>query len=153
MSLKSGDIILYPVTQKSNLLDKVIGLVEKLTGPSTKYQYGHCAIYLKRGIQIEAFFPFCRVSHIKAKRPKQLFRYKGITNKQREQVIKNALDKVGQWYDVLQVLSFNMVILKHQNVCSTLVNEAYKAAGIVLSNKKNTSPDDLASNKKLKRIK
>src|SRR5579863_6788734 len=100
--LQPGDIILYPITKHSNLLDKAIGIVERFIGPNTKYQYGHCAIWLQPGIQIEAYFPYCRVSHINPKRPKQIYRYKGITKAQRQKIVATGLKQVHKFYDVIQ---------------------------------------------------
>jgi hypothetical protein len=151
--LQAGDIILYPITHKSNPLDKLIGLFEKFTGPRTKYQYGHCALWLEPGIQIEAYFPFCRVSHINPKRPKQIYKYKGLTKKQRQKIVNAGLKQVHKFYDIVQILSFNLLLIKGTEVCSGLVNIAYKSGSKILSNKKNASPDDIAANKHLVRIK
>src|SRR5579863_3393367 len=101
-----GDIVLYPITPKSPLINHLIGWVEILLGQRLpNCQYSHCAIVdLDTDYQIEAHFPKVRVSKIDPKRPKEIYRYQRITTNQRVQIIKSAYLRLGEYYDIVQLL-------------------------------------------------
>ena len=81
-----------------------------------------------------------------------------LTDKQRQDIVKYAISKIGQKYDYFLVfilflkITFGIKIKikdTDDDICSELVNDAYKSVGIELSKKRFPIPDDVLKEMKL----
>jgi hypothetical protein len=87
-----------------------------------------------------------------------ILRVPNLTDGQREKVLKFATDQLGKKYDYLAILhEFSRYKLGVQTesadherfICSTLVSEAFRQAGILITDQQLPSPDDLYKSKQI----
>ncbi len=154
IDVQVGDFILYPVGPASRLLSKLVGWGQKLIGqaPSVK-QYSHVAIVGPDASHIiEAYWPRIRVSPLDLK-DVEVYRIKNVTPDQVSKMIAYAKSQVGQWYDMLAIVTFGKFQIGGTEVCSQLAYNAGLAAGIVLYPPEILeSPDDIAASENLFQI-
>lgn len=155
--LEPGDILLFRTTKNSPLHDKLIAGAEWLIGEKmTKHSYHHVAMAGVDGQVFEAIWKGT-VLHSFAEVDKtgiiEVYRVKNATDVQIQEAIEWANDNLGLRYDFVKLfLGWAGLDEKHAEICSTYVGDAWKAAGVQLTKKKNEkfySPDDIAANKKL----
>lgn len=151
---KAGDIMLVriPVIQKATFLHYLIGLAQK---PVERYgetlAYCHAALFVGNGMQIiEAAASGVQMAWAQAShRDNELWRATGITDAQRQVVVKAATAKIGHVYGWLDLLSGGHIRTK-ADVCSEVVVEALRAAGIDTG--KAWAPNHIAASNLLERI-
>ena len=147
---RAGDIILYPVTPQSSIASRLVAIGELLLGQgNNQKEYSHVALLEKDGYQLEAIFPKIRRSKINPQRPYEIWRIDELTDAQRAIVLNWAYDKLGEWYNLLYVLSFGLIKIRHEEVCCTYVGDAYAWAGIRFNY---TEPDSIANSPKARLI-
>lgn len=159
--LQPGDILLFRTTLMSPIHDKLIAFCEWLIGEKmTKHSYHHVAMV---GVDLQVFEAIWKgtVYHDFSEVDKtgiiEVYRVKNATDVQIQEALEWAQDNLGLKYNFLGLfLGWAGLDEKHAEICSTYVGDAWKAAGVQLTKKKNEkfySPDDIAANKKvLKRV-
>jgi len=162
-NLQPADILLFRTTHRSTWIDRFIVLAQKiLYHVPPQARYCHVALVDKdTNLILEARWPKIKISKIDFSTHKQrdkieVFRVRGITDEQREKVLQWAHDHVGEWYDVLLLIT-GFIDTKHAEICSTYVSKAFKAANLEIpygnNNKKLILPDDFyGDNSRLERI-
>jgi uncharacterized protein YycO len=83
---------------------------------------------------LEAKWPKIKISTLEADTYKQrdqieVYRVRGITDEQIETTLNWAHSHVGEYYDVLLLLT-GWVDMKHSEICSTYVSKSFKEAGL-----------------------
>ncbi len=144
-----GDLIVYLVTPKSAWSSKLIAIGQLILGRDRGVkQASHWAIYAGSGKQYEAVWPRVRKSSI-YKRPYEIWRRKGITQKQRNQIIASAVKRLGEHYGILYVLSFGLIKQSKDPVCCVFGQDCYMDAGLFV---KGNTPDDIYDDKKMIKV-
>ncbi len=160
MNVEPGDILLFRVTSRSPLLDRLIGWGQKVIkqAPSSA-AYCHAALVgPDSGRLYEARWP--KIHNIpidwetlRKRNPIEVYRVKDIRPEQVSAVLRFAENRVGRRYDVPAILTFGIIQFGHATVCSQFVWEAFTAADICLCPWEDLeSPDDLATSHCLVRI-
>ena len=151
--IQLGDFILFPVSP-SRWTSKLVGWGERLIGqdPSPK-SYSHVAIV---GPDLEhmyqAYWPKIQISPISLQ-GNEIYRIKGITSDQIKAMMLYCQSQVGQWYDMLAILTFGKFQIGGTEVCSQLAYNAGLAAGVVLYPPEILeSPDDIAASNFLEKV-
>lgn len=160
--LKPCDVLLFRTTHKSSLIDRVI-----VWGQRTFYhaplqaRYCHVALVDQNtDFILEAKWPKVKQSSItdytyKQKDQIEVYRIKNITDEQREKILNDAQEHIGEWYSISLFL-FGWTTAKHSVVCSTYVSKSCKAADLIIpygsDNKKLILPDDYYKDVGLNRI-
>ena len=159
--LQPGDILLFRTTKNSPFHDKLISFGEKLSGEKmTKHSYHHVAMVGNDGNVLEAIWKgtVCHpYEDVDLTGFIEVYRVKGATKQQAQEAITWAIENLGEKYDLVGLfLSWAGLHERHAQICCTYVGNAWEAAGVQLTVKKNEkiySPDDIAANKKvLKRV-
>ena len=134
--LKPCDILLFRTTHRSSLQDRFIVWGQRILYHIPKQaRYCHVALVDKdTDLVLEAKWPKIKISTLEADTYKQrdqieVYRVRGITNKQIEKTLDWAHEHVGEYYDVLLLLT-GFIDMKHSEICSTYVSKAFKAAGL-----------------------
>lgn len=146
MELLKADIILVHGTE---LIDDAIELV-------TDSPWSHAAmVHDPAKSQLIEAKPFRVVQYAEMKQYKDrslILRINELSEEQREQITRFAQGQLGKPYDYRAILEeFERYEWKHRVdvvdygrfICSTLIFEAYKSAGVELTKEKLASPDDL----------
>jgi hypothetical protein len=128
-----SDIILYDVDPHSGWASKAVAVGELIKDCGRgKVMYSHVAIFEKPGWQIEAKVPRVCRSRIEERRRPLILPIPGITHDQRLLMIATARAHIGDWYNMLGLLTAGVLGPIHQEVCSQLVDVSTRGAGIVI---------------------
>jgi hypothetical protein len=160
--LKPCDILLFRTTHRSTWADRLI-----VWGQKTFYHIPknarYCHVALVSGdtsLLIEAVWPKVRVFPIdfsthKEREQIEVYRIKDLTDEQREKILACTYDQVGEWYDILLLLT-GWIDIKHAEICSTLVSKACHDANLDIPSKKESNklviPDDYYNDSSLEFI-
>lgn len=159
--LQPGDVLLFRTTKHSPFHDKVIAIAQWLVGEQrTRHSYHHVAMVgldnqifeaIWKGTLLHSFDEVKKTGLI------EVYRVRNVTDQQIQITLEWATANLGKRYDFVKLfLGWAGLDDKHSEICSTYVGNAWKAAGVQLTKKKNEkiySPDDIAANKKvLKRV-
>lgn len=160
MGIQPGDVLLFRATSSSNLLDRLICWGQRIihAAPSDA-DYFHVGIV---GNDVNHFYQavWPKIANtvldcttINKTTIIEVYRVKGITVGQVQAVMATAQSRVGEWYDVLAILTFGMIQLGHTAVCSQYVWQCFLNAGLVLCPfEALESPDDIAASSLLQRV-
>lgn len=151
MDLQPGDIVLYPVTPRSELLSKLVAIGEMLLGAGkSNDSYSHAAVWESDGWEYEAKWPRTGYYRIDHRRPIEVWRIEGMTQDQRKKIIHWCATHCGEWYNLIGLLTFGLIGFHRTAVCSQFVGRAYAAAGvhIGLEGKRLLSPNAIADFKR-----
>jgi uncharacterized protein YycO len=159
--LQAGDILFYRVVERSGFSAKFIGWGQRLIGQApSKHDYCHVAIVEDQETMFEARWPKTKRSEIDLPELAshyniEVWRVKNISEEQIQKVLAWANRHLGEWYD-LPLFLLGAFDFKKAEVCSTFVQKAFQAAGIVLSvegvGHHLTTPDELMNLKRLKKV-
>lgn len=146
MEYKVGDIL---ATKMPTYISKFIRFV-------LKSEYSHLALIISdtEVLEEDGIAGFTRIRPIEIyKNYSDIYTCDSLTDKQREDIVKYSMSKIGEKYDyyLLFVLfmkyAFGLRIRYKDNeadICSELVNDCYfEGAGITLSKKRFPIPDDV----------
>lgn len=141
--MKPGD---YGLTNIDGLLGLAIGMMQVIVNDGSRYE--HAFIYLGNNKILEAK-PFgARIADISEYSNREVvFSNLELTDQERDSIVKNALTLVGTPYSFLDYLALafarvglkpklltNFIASKKHMICSQLVDECYRRAGIQLFN-------------------
>lgn len=128
----AGDIILYPAGPKSAWSSRLVVAGEIMAGFGEGLEaYSHAAILSNTpGYQYEATFPFTVRSKIDTSRIYEIWRVGSPSMLERSLILKWCKDHVGKLYNLIGVLTFNMIRLPDTYYCSQFACMAYAAAGL-----------------------
>jgi len=127
----------------------------------TKSKYSHLAIIINENEAVESdgIAGFIKHKNINEyKNYADVYTCDNLTDEQRINIGKYAVSKVGQKYDyyllfvlfVKFVFGIKIKIKDSENdICSELVNDAYKSVGLELSKKRFPIPDDVLKEMRL----
>jgi len=145
-----GDILLWKVHGRSNLLAKLIGFFSVILGQGGSYhrEYAHAAICENNEYCLEMTWPRSKRSKIKYNDDIELWRIRGITKEKAIKAIEWAKSNLGIPYNLLHLLTFGIL---GGFGCSDFVAKAYANQGIILSiegkEDKVVSPNEIADSK------
>jgi len=153
MELKVGDIL---ACKNNSFLSFAIRFL-------TKSKYSHLAIIVSESEIIEAdgIVGFINRKNINEYKNYADVYICGLNDKQRNDICNYAISKINAKYDyyLLFVLFVKFVFgikikIKdsEDDICSELVNDAYKSVGIMLSKKRFPIPDDVLSSERLRMV-
>ncbi len=150
-----GDIYMYGGSKHEGLSARIIDAGEiLLTGDDSEIQYSHTSLHEARGLQCEAVWPVITRSKVDYSRTFKVLRYEGITYDQRMAIMDTARLRLGQWYDLVyiitfgllrwstlvRILTFGIIQPPPSEVCCLYIGDCYAAAGLQLSS---ATPNDL----------
>lgn len=165
--LKPGDILLFRAHPGSGWTSRFIVWGQKFLGRASKGQtYCHVALVDKdTDFLMEAKWPKTRRwridwEYLDKTYDVELWRVKGATSVKVKLALDWAGDHLGEWYD-LPLFLFGWIDIRHAEVCSTFIRNAWEAAGKHFktnvdygSKQALITPDEIAANTELiKRIK
>jgi len=131
---RPGDILFYSVTPQSGWVARFIAMAQfwRKEGVGS-VQYSHVSIVLRdTNYQVEAYWPRIRKSKINWSDDNlELCEIRGISEKQRCDMIIYAMEAIGQWYD-LGTFFFGLFNFKNAEICTTLVRSTAAAIGVRL---------------------
>ncbi len=131
MEPQPGDIILYPVTGQSNWISRLIGAAQLIIGIGKGYEtYSHVAILAPNGRQYEAKWPRTGNFLIDDSRVFEVWSLGNLTDAQRRQVLMWCRCHVGEWYNMIGLLTGGLFGLPRTAVCSQFAGHAYESAGV-----------------------
>lgn len=157
--LKPGDLI-FVQGHLLHIVDDIIKLGEHIeTHQPFATCYSHVAIFMGNGQVAEAQFG-------RKTGYTPLSAYEGnydigrvdLTNEQREKIVQSAIAEFGKRYDYDLIFGLGFDILTgaalshddaNRKICSTYVNDVFKACGIRLVNTDTPTPEDLALSPKV----
>lgn len=154
MNLQPGDLILYPVNSKSDWISRLVGWGQKLIHQAPSQEsYSHVAIAGPDTAHMyEAYWPKIRVTNIRLQEA-EIFRIKDITPEQVARMLDYCKSHVGEWYDLLGILTLGKIQIGGTKWCSQYAYYAALAAFIVLCPPEDVeSPDDIAASPLLVRL-
>lgn len=159
--LEPGDILLSRVDRRSNWVSRLIAWGQKriIHKAPPDADYCHAALVGPDALHLyEARWPKIRNIAIDWKDltshgAVEVYRVKDITPAQVDLVLKAAYARLGEWYDVLTILTFGTIQLGPASVCSQYIWECFTYADVVLCPWQNLeSPDDLAVSTRLRLV-
>ena len=122
-----GDIIAYTVNGASGWTSKFVAIVQLIFGLGRGVEnFSHLTLVSdKPGWEYGAQWP--KVGHfpIDKSRAYEVWRVSGLTLHQRREIIWYAQSRVGDWYNMLGLLTGGLLQLHHSEVCSQEVGDAY----------------------------
>lgn len=125
-----ADVILYPVTPKSELSSRLVAAGELLDGlGSGERQYSHAAVLESGLYEYEAKFPKTGLFQIDRSRTYEVWNL-GPTDEQRAQILRWCREHVGDWYNLLGVVTAGLFKLRGTYYCSEFACMAYASAGL-----------------------
>ena len=150
--LKPCDILLFRTTHRSTWTDRfIVWAQHTFYHIPPQARYCHVALVDKdTDLVLEAKWPKIKISTLEADTYKQrdqieVYRVRGITDEQREKVLAWAHEHVGEYYDVLLLLT-GFIDAKHSEICSTYVSKSFRNASLEIpygsSKKVMVLPDD-----------
>jgi uncharacterized protein YycO len=129
-----GDLLFYRVWDGSPWMYKVISFVQTWRKEVTPWaSYAHVAMVdANPDLQVEATWPRIRKAPIDWSRVDiEIYRVKGATLPQVYKAIQSANKQIGKFYD-LGLFFLGAYNFRHAEICTTLVQKAYRDAGINL---------------------
>ena len=132
MEPRQGDIILYPVTGRSNWVSRLVGAAQLALGLGRGFeQYSHAAL-LDEDMrhQYEAKWPKTGRFMVDRSRVFEVWNVGEPTDAQRRIILASARTHVGEWYNMTGLLTGGLLGLPRTAVCSQFAGYAYAAAGI-----------------------
>lgn len=148
--MRPGDIIIYsPNNKTKKILSFVVSFLSRFVSGSwinNGKSFNHIAIASdKLNCQFESTFFTVKETKIKFDSYDIMVLKKDITEKQREIIINHCKRNLGKIYDLLAILTIGLINIKNSYVCSELVYDAYKKAGVILSKRsqKLISPNEI----------
>jgi len=131
-----GDIVAYPVGPWSAWQSKVIAVGELVLAVGTEpIQYSHIGIlsrWTEGRADYEAQFPRVREFAIPPARPFDIFQLPGLTAGQRSTILAYCRSHLGEWYNLIGVLTAGLIMPRNQAFCSEFAGQAYAAAGLLI---------------------
>lgn len=125
-----ADVIAYPVNGQSALSSRAVAIVQLVVGVGRGSEnWSHLTLASDRpGWEYGAQWP--RVGHfpIDASRPYEVWRLAELTDDQRRAILDYARSRVGDWYNMIGLLTGGILGLPHTEVCSEMVGDSYAAA-------------------------
>lgn len=150
VEMKPGDIILYGGSRHESLASRLVEAGEIIkTGDDSILQYSHVALWEGHQVQLEATWPRITRSRIDQSRTYDVLRYEGITDAERAKVMDAARRRLGEWYNLLYILTFGLWKIKNMEVCCTYAGDCYEEAGLDL---RYATPNELKDDRCLKVI-
>ena len=128
-----GDVILYPCDPRSAFSSRFVGAGELLIGMggAGEEEYSHAAILSNTpGYEYEATFPFTGLFKIDTSRVYEVWRLGEITLNQRAVILRWCRTHLGDFYNLIGVLTCGLIELPGTYYCSQFACKAYDAAGL-----------------------
>lgn len=152
---RAGDIVLYTVSGRSEFSSRVVAAGELLAGMGRgAVQFSHAAVLDHGGFQYEAKWPKTGRYPVDIARPYEIWRIEGMTQIQRHEVLMWCARHVGEWYDIVELLTFGLIQHRNRSVCSQFVDRAFRRAGVRLGREGQAllSPDAIADDPRARLI-
>jgi hypothetical protein len=155
--VRPGDILFYRVTPESSIISRIVAAFQMLAGDgSSETMYSHVGMVdpVDNEYQIDAYWPRVRRSKIEwAHRRIDVYRLTNVRDLQISMMVAAAYGMIGQRYDLINLL-FGWLDNKRAQICTTLISESARIAGIDLeiSPGKLITPNELAESPRLMRI-
>lgn len=130
MEGKPADLILYTAAGGDDL-SRAVGAGQFVLGiGKSKRLYSHVALKaFSPGFQHEAKFPFVGFFPIDITRPYEVWRLPGMTHEKAAAMIHEAMRHHGDIYGLATLFTAGRLVLRHEEVCSQLIDMCAKKAG------------------------